>query len=146
METFRTVIHAQAETVWKLLLERIENPGKYNPAFLQTNVMRRTAEGIVRQSRTVDGYVQERISPELDENAIHTVLLEHPFCRGTVVVRLLPTSGQNPMAPLIVETQVRLEVREDYWGLHDPRRQMSKQLQEEMDRVKQAAEEREQES
>lgn len=141
-KTFRILVHAQAETVWKLLYDRIEHPLKYQPKILGSRITHRTAEGIIRESQVPDGIIRERISVIKAENAIHTVVLEHPFCNGTIVTTLQPTSLQNPMAPLHIEVQVRLEVKDHGKGanryLEDA---VVGEIQGEMEQIKRRAEE-----
>ncbi|MBT1071517.1 hypothetical protein [Pelotalea chapellei] len=144
--TFRVLVHAQAETVWKLLYDRIENPQNYQPLILGSRITQRTPEGIIRESKVVNGSIRERISVVMKENAIHTVVLEHPLSTGTIVTRVLPTSIQNPMAPLHIEVQVRLEAQEQHLkgtGQYYEEEAV-RLLEEEMERVKVRAEELEQ--
>ena len=146
--TFRVLVHAQAETVWKLLYDRIENPQSFQPRVIGSRITTRTAEGVIRESKVSDGVIRERISVDMKEHAVHTVLLEHPACTGTILTRVLPTSLQNPMAPLHLEVQVTLEAVERY-GKGTGRfyeEEAVRMLQEEMERLKMRAEELEQAS
>lgn len=144
--TFRILVHAQAETVWKLLYDRIENPQNFQPQIIGSRITTRTAEGVIRESKVSDGVIRERISVDMKEHAVHTVLLEHPVCTGTIVTRVLPTSLQNPMAPLYLEVQARLEAVKRY-GKGANRYSEDAvvvEIQGEMEQVKRRAEELEQ--
>ena len=143
--TFRILVHAQAETVWKLLYDRIENPQIFQPQIIGSRITTRTAEGVIRESKVSDGVIRERISVDMQEHAVHTVLLEHPVCTGTIVTRVLPTSLQNPMSPLHIEVQARLEPKDNGKG---PNRYSETavvvEIQGEIEQVKKRAEELEQ--
>lgn len=109
VNTYRTLVHAQSATVWKLLLDRVENPQKYLHGVEGARIVESSEAGIVRELRWEGKTVRERIVPEKDDYRITSELLEHPLYAGTTVTRVVPTSVQNPMAPLYLECEVRLE-------------------------------------
>src|SRR6185369_17969654 len=105
----KTIVHAQWETVWDLLLDRIENPQRYQPLVIESKVIERSGKTLIREMKVHDMIIKERITPDDGEKAIHSELLEHPQYEGTIVTRLVPTSTNNPMAPVHLETDFKLE-------------------------------------
>lgn len=109
INTFHTLVHAQPDTVWKLLLDRVENPQKYLHGVEASQIVERSPAGIVREMRWEGKTIRERIIPEEKESRIIDELLEHPLYRGQVITRMVPASVQNPMAPVDLQIAVELE-------------------------------------
>ncbi len=139
--TCRTLVHAQPETVWELLLDRVEKPQDYLHGVDGVQIIERSDAGIVRELKWEGKTIRERIVPEKDQNRITTELLEHPFYGGTMVTRLVPSSVQNPMAPLYLETEVKLERKSFHLeGIVRTEDEMVADLEKELQAVKQKAE------
>lgn len=49
MRTFRTLVHAEAETVWSILVDSMENPQRYRPDVEASRVLERLEGGIVKE-------------------------------------------------------------------------------------------------
>ncbi len=109
INTYHTLVHAQPVTVWKLLLDEVENPQKYLHGVESAQIVGRSAEGIVREMRWEGMTVRERIIPEEKENLITHEFLEHPVYQGRFFTRVVPASVQNPMAPVDLQIGVELE-------------------------------------
>jgi hypothetical protein len=109
VNSFRTLVHAQLDTVWKLLLDRIENPQNYLHGVEDVKIVERSAAGIIRELKWEGKAVREKIVPDDAAYSITQEILEHPLYSGSTVIRALPTSVQNPMAPVYIEANVRLE-------------------------------------
>jgi hypothetical protein len=139
--TIRTIVHAQWETVWELLLDRIENPQRYQPLVLTSKVIEKSADWVIREIKVQNMVIRERISLD-KEKTIHSELLEHPQYEGTIVTRLVPTSTQNPMAPVYLETNFKLEHKSvPMGGAVITDKEMTSALNDEMELIKKKAEE-----
>src|SRR6185369_6823667 len=94
------IVHAQWKTVWGLLLDRIENPQSYQPLVINSKVIDRSDKWVIREVKVQDMIIRERLTMYDGEKAIHSELLEHPQYEGTIVTRVVPSSTNNPMAPV----------------------------------------------
>lgn len=140
--TIRTVVHAQWETIWGLLLDRIDNPQRYQPLVVDSKVIDRSAKWVIREMKVQDRIIRERISFDVGEKAIHSELLEHPQYEGTIITRLVPTSTQNPMAPVHLESDFKLEHKSGpLEGTVKTDKEMTTALSDEMELIKKKAEE-----
>ena len=70
ISTFRIIMHAQLETVWNVLLDRIENPQTYQPLVQESRVTERSVDGLVREMRVQGKIIRERMILDQKENAI----------------------------------------------------------------------------
>ncbi|HEY6872461.1 MAG TPA: AtaL-like protein [Geobacteraceae bacterium] len=144
VNTYRTLVHAQIETVWKLLLDRVENPQHYLHGVDGVQIIERSEAGIVREISWEGKTIRERIVPDRDHCRVTSELLEHPLYRGTTVTRAVSTAAQNPMAPLYLETGVRLERKSFHVeGLVKTEEEMVADIEKELRMVKEKAEEAE---
>jgi len=140
--SYGTIIHAQVETIWKLLLDRVENPRSYQPRILESRIQERFSDGIIREMRIDDMLIRERITIDDGALLIHAELLEHPQYLGTIDTRVLPRAVQNPTAPVNLDINVRLELKEDHReGLVKPEANLEAAIREELDTIRQKAEE-----
>lgn len=140
--TIRTIVHAQWETIWDLLRDRIENPQHYQPHVVYSEVIERSAKWVVREMKLQDMVIRERITLNDGEKEIHSELLEHPQFEGTIVTRLVPSSTQNPMAPVYVETVFELEHKPvSMGGAAITDKEMTNAINDEMELIKKRAEE-----
>jgi hypothetical protein len=144
VNTYRTLVHAQIETVWELLLDRVENPQHYLHGVDGVQMIERSDAGIVREISWEGKTIRERIMPDKEQYRVTSELLEHPLYRGTIVTRVVPTAAQNPMAPLYLETEVRLERKSFHVeGLVKTEEEMVADIEKELRMVKEKAEEAE---
>jgi hypothetical protein len=135
-------VHAQPATVWKVLLDEVENPQRYLHGVESTEITERTAEGVVREMRWDGKTVKEMIVPaEKDMRIVHE-LLEHPIYEGRLLTRMAPTSVQNPMAPVDLQVSVELERKSFHMeGLVATEAELAADIEKELLTVKERAEE-----
>lgn len=139
--TYKTLVHAQVETVWGLLLDSLQNPQNYLSGVQEARVIEKFSDGVVRETKRNGITVRERITVNKSELALHSELLEHPLYTGTIVTRLAPTSVQNPMAPLHMEYTLRLERKSFHLeGLVKAEEEMVAAIEKEMAAFKEKAE------
>ena len=49
IDTYNMLVHAQAETVWKLLLDRVDNPQNYLHGVNAVRIIERSPVGVIRE-------------------------------------------------------------------------------------------------
>ncbi|BCS54202.1 AtaL-like protein [Geobacter sp. SVR] len=140
--SLKTVVHAQLDTVWNLLLDRIEHPQLYDSRVNESRVLERFPDGVIREMRMDGLLIRERITVEDEHWTIHSELLEHPDYVGTIDTQVLGTSTQNPMAPLHLDIKLMLEMKEGHReGTVRPDQFLEDSFNDELERIKRKAEE-----
>lgn len=140
--SYRTIVQAQTQTVWALLLDRVENPRRFQPMIKNSKVLERFPQGVIREITVDDTLIRELITIELGDYAINSELLQHPLYTGTTFIKIVPTSVQNPMSPLHLEIGLRLELKPEHReGLVEPEEDMDLAIKQELAAIKQQAEE-----
>lgn len=89
-------VEATVETLWRLLEDKIENPGKYLPAVEDVEILERSPEGILRRMRTAAFEVTERITANRARLEIDHALIGHPQFVGNVINKITPPREDEP--------------------------------------------------
>lgn len=83
-------VEASPETVWAVLLDKMEHPQRYIEDALDVEVLEREGESVVRQLVLPGGVAfRERVTADPGARTITFTLLDHPVYDGTVLNRLL---------------------------------------------------------
>ncbi len=93
---YRAPIDAPAEHVWRLLEDKVENPGPYVPGATDVAVIARRADGIKRQMRVGELVLKEDIWVDREGLAITFELVDHPLFTGRVTNRVYRPEGGSP--------------------------------------------------
>jgi len=90
-------VEASPDTVWAVLLDKMEHPQRYIEDALDAEILHRGQDSVVRQLVLPGGVTfRERISSDPQDQSITFTLLDHPVYEGTVINRLRPMpSGVN---------------------------------------------------
>lgn len=132
-------VHAPLDTVWKLLIEKVEQPQTYLPGVAHSRILQHYGNGVLREVKGEGMLIKEKVVIDKMHGEIHYFLLEHPLFTGRVVNRVVATSVQSPVAPL----QLTIEVD---WTPKDERAEqiiqsgIPEQIQNEVLSLKQKAE------
>jgi len=103
METaFTTPVHAREETVWKILMDKVQNPQKYVPGIRECRILDTFPGGLLREVSTGSVTFRERVSIDADIGEVTFTLIDHPLFSGTVINRAGGTSRQSPVAPTML--------------------------------------------
>ena len=111
--SFSAYIYAPKESVWKLMVDRIENPGDYLPGVLEVRILERHDHMLMREVRTQGMAIKEIVTIDEPHGEIQYMLLEHPLISGRVVNRLVSSSVQNPVAPHRFTIEVEWAPKDD---------------------------------
>ncbi|MCE1204967.1 MAG: DUF1857 family protein [Holophagaceae bacterium] len=99
-------VNASSDTVWAVLLDKMEHPQRYIEDALDAEILDRSGGAVVRQLVLPGGVsFRERITADRVTRTITFTLLDHPVYEGTVVnrLRVAPAGG----AELIFELDWR---------------------------------------
>jgi hypothetical protein len=87
-------VDASPETVWAVLLDKMEHPQRYIEDALDAEVLERGAESVIRQLVLPGGVsFRERISADPAARSITFTLLDHPVFEGRVINQFREASG-----------------------------------------------------
>ena len=98
--SFRTEVNAPLETLWELLLGRIENPREYLPGAEEVRIIERGDDFLVREVKAHGLVLKERVTIDTGKGEIRYTLMDHPLFSGTVTYRAVPPSRQSPVSPV----------------------------------------------
>jgi uncharacterized lipoprotein YbaY len=82
-------VDASPETVWAVLLDKMEHPQRYIADALDAEILVRNPDSVIRQLVLPGGVAyRERITADPVARTITFTLLDHPVFDGTVLNRL----------------------------------------------------------
>ena len=99
-------VHAALDTVWKLLIEKVEQPQSYMPGLVQSRILQHYGNGVLREIKGEGMLIKEKVVIDKSHGEVHYFLLEHPLFTGRVVNRVVPSSVQSPVAPQVLTIEV----------------------------------------
>ena len=99
-------VHAALDTVWKLLVEKVEQPQTYMPGVIQTRILQHYGNGVLREIKGEGLLIKEKVVIDKSHGEVHYFLLEHPLFGGRVINRVVPSSVQSPVAPQVLTIEV----------------------------------------
>ncbi|MBI1920340.1 MAG: SRPBCC family protein [Geobacter sp.] len=98
--TFSAEVHAPFETIWKLLLDRIEHPQEYFPGAESARIIERQGDELIREVKAQGVALREKVAIDRNAFEIRYTLLQHPLFSGTVTYRAVPFARQSPVSPV----------------------------------------------
>ncbi len=99
-------VHAPLDTVWKLLVDKVEKPQTYLPGVVQSRILQHYGNGVLRELKGDGLQIKEKVVIDKGHGEVHYFLLEHPLFTGRVVNRVVPSSVQSPVAPQLLTIEV----------------------------------------
>ena len=109
--TASSPVNASLKTVWSLLLDKVENPGRYIKAVKGSKVLTRYDDGILREMKTDKMTVKERISIDEQAREVKFTLVDHPLFTGETINKIVPPPSNRPEEPLTVTFVLQWEPR-----------------------------------
>lgn len=138
----QVMVHAGHETLWSLLLDRLQHPERYQQEVSEARIVKETDELIVRELKLHGNLVKERITINPFAGEVRHELLEHPQFTGSIVTRILPTARQSPVAPHYLEYELELQRKSfQLEGLVKAEEEIVAEFETEMHQLKSRAEE-----
>ncbi|WP_421707666.1 AtaL-like protein [Algihabitans sp.] len=83
-------VAASVATLWRLLVDKIENPEPYLPGVRSIDILERTADHTLRHLITDQLDLTERITKDARRLEVTFTLVDHPRYRGKVLNRIEP--------------------------------------------------------
>jgi hypothetical protein len=108
VKTLTILVHAEHDTLWNLLLDRLKDPQRFIPGVTETRVIERKDNVTVRELKLHGDLVRERVTIRPHESEIRHELLEHPQFTGSIVTKVVRTARQSPVAPQHLEYDLEL--------------------------------------
>jgi len=113
-------VKAPLETVWELLLDKVEHPQRYIESVLEYTILDRSKDWVLREMK-LPGQATLRELVVLDErdHVITFTLIDHPCFEGEVTNRVSPSPEQEGLAELEFAMDWRLRAGAEA-PEHDP--------------------------
>jgi hypothetical protein len=108
VKTLVVLVHAEHDTLWNLLLDRLQNPQRFIPGVTESRIVEKLENVTVREMKLHGDLVRERVTVLPYDSEIRHELLEHPQFTGTIVTRVVRTARQSPVAPQNLEYDIGL--------------------------------------
>jgi hypothetical protein len=144
VKTLTILVHAEHDTLWNLLLDRLKDPQRFIPGVTETRVIERKDNVTVRELKLHGDLVRERVTIRHHESEIRHELLEHPQFTGSIVTKVVRTARQSPVAPQHLEYDLELTPKSLLVkGVVHGEAEILADLEGEMQRLKSRAEEME---
>jgi len=109
VKTLQVLVHAEHDTLWNVLLDRLQHPERYTSGISQARILERTDDVMLREMKLHGDIVKERITIKPYDSEIEHELLEHPQFSGMIVLRIVRTARQSPVAPQYLVFDLELQ-------------------------------------
>lgn len=96
--SFSTNVHAPFETIWELMLDRIEHPPA--SAVKEVLIIERQDNFLVREVQARWLRFREGVTIDPGKREIRYTMQEHPLFFGSAIMRAVPLSRQSPVSPV----------------------------------------------
>lgn len=104
--TFSSPVNASFETLWGMLLDKIENPHRYITSVEETKVLERYDNGILREMKAPGLHLKEKITVDEQAREIKFTLVEHPLFSGEIINKVdIPDRGKSGEPLILTFTQ-----------------------------------------
>ncbi|VEP13022.1 Ethyl tert-butyl ether degradation EthD [Hyella patelloides LEGE 07179] len=98
--SFSSAVKAPLETVWEVVVDKIENTSRYNPEAQNPQILARYYNGVLRQMKALGMTVKEKIVIDKEAGTIVHTLLDNPFFTGKIVNQLVRPTASHSQDPL----------------------------------------------
>ena len=144
VQTLRVLVHAEHDTLWNLLLDRLQNPERFIPGVTESRVLEKHDNVTVREMKLHGDLMRERVTIFPYDSEIRHELLEHPQFTGFIATKVVRTARQSPVAPQHLEYDLQLVPKSlVIKGVVHGEAEIIADLEAEMNRLKSRAEEME---
>lgn len=96
-------VNASLQTIWEVLLDRIEHPERYMQGIDSFDFVESTEDYAVRELRLQGFPLRERITIDERLGEVRYALQDHPLFQGDVYNALIPPASDDPKALPVVQ-------------------------------------------
>lgn len=100
--TFSTPVNAPLETVWTMLLDKVEHPQRYIGAVQHTAIHERSSDGVLREMQTPQMRLMERITIHESSHTITFTLVDHPQFIGAIHNIVAAHPQESAASPVVL--------------------------------------------
>ncbi|AFZ15512.1 hypothetical protein Cri9333_4734 (plasmid) [Crinalium epipsammum PCC 9333] len=94
--TFSIPVNASLTTLWKILLEKLENPKSYIADVEDVKFFEKNENGMLREIKVRGKIVKERITINEQAREIKSTLVDHPLFSGDIFNKIdLPAQNSS---------------------------------------------------
>ena len=86
--SFSISVKASLDTLWSVLVDKAENPGRYVPGFIESEILERTPDGMLCRLHTDRFDIVERITVDESRHTVYFDLLDHQHYTGILINRI----------------------------------------------------------
>jgi catechol 2,3-dioxygenase-like lactoylglutathione lyase family enzyme/limonene-1,2-epoxide hydrolase len=94
--TFSSPVNASLKTAWNVLLDKIENPGRYNPEAQDYKILEKHGNEVLREMKALNMTIKERIAWDEKTLEIRHTLVHNPLFMGQIINTIVPPTSNNP--------------------------------------------------
>lgn len=91
---FQCEVKANFDHLWKSLIQELEHPEEFNKGIMQSRIIERFNNGVLRTIAVPDADVREKIVYEYEKGVVTSTLVGHPELVGTIEKRIKKVSDQ----------------------------------------------------
>lgn len=96
--SFSSPVNASLAKVWEMMLDKVENPGRYNPVAYDYKILERYNNGVLRQMKAGNMTVKEIITWNETTGEIRHVLVDNPYFFGEAINAVVkPSNSKDPL-------------------------------------------------
>ena len=141
--TYSSPVNATLETVWDFFMDKMQNPQTYIPYVVEDfKVLERYDDGILREIRTAQMHMKERVTVDKQAGKVIFDVVDHPLFTGQLINQVTPPSNGNSGLPVITYTMdlkptsdKALEQEEAQWFIKAAQPEMVKQAVEHLKNI-----------
>jgi hypothetical protein len=103
--TYSTPIKASRDRIWEAILDKAHRPHKYIPyEVLDFKIHEEYSDGILREIRTRDMHMIERVHFDEKAGAVTFTLVDHPLYEGYLRNQVAPGTKESGGLPVVAYT------------------------------------------
>lgn len=106
-ESFKCVVKAPIDEIWKTLMDEVERPDCYQSGILGVEILEHFHEGVLRSVKVPDADVREKVKFNFDKKTVESKLVGHPSLVGSITKSIMPNI-ETP-GSFILESQITWE-------------------------------------
>jgi hypothetical protein len=106
-------VSAPLETLWTVMVDKANNPGKYNTSVQDYQVLEEYDDGLLRQMKNKGKLIKERLTIDAVKYQIMHTLVDHPIFVGRAFNAILQPTEVNAGDPLILTYALDWQPRND---------------------------------